>query len=80
MATGEGLIKAAALSDTCLPQEPPQPKHIVGALPAVHYHCWWLANEGNVTPRQSIGRKSQNGPRCCAFRLTGPTGMFSTCL
>lgn len=49
MATGEGLIKAVALYDPFLPQEPPQRKHIVGAIPAVHYRCCWLANEGSVT-------------------------------
>lgn len=52
VATGKGLIKAVALSDTFLPQEPPQRKHIVGAMPAVLYCCCWLANEGNVAVRE----------------------------
>lgn len=56
VATGKGLIKAVALSDIFLPQEPSQCKHIVGAIAAVHYRCCWLSNEGNVTLRESIGR------------------------
>ena len=81
VATGKGLIKAVALSETFLSQEPAQRKHIVGAIPAGHYRCSWLANEGNVALSGSIEslayRKSQNCPQCCAFFLIGPTGVFS---
>lgn len=59
MATGEGLIKAVALYDPFLPQEPPQHKHIVGAIPAVHYRCCWLANEGSVTLRERLARPAR---------------------
>lgn len=78
VATGKGLIKAVALSDTFLPQEPPPRKHIVGAMPAVHCCCGWLANEGNVAVRGNIGRLVQPiTAQYCGFGLTSPTGMFS---
>lgn len=75
VATGKRLIKAVALSDTFLPQEPPQRKHIFGAMPAVQCCCGGLANEGE---RENIGRLAQPIPnRHCGFGLTSPTGMFS---
>lgn len=79
VATGKGLIKAVALSDTFLPQEPPQRKHVVGAMPAVHCCCGWLANEGDVAVRGNIGRQAKPiTTQHCGFGLTGPTGVVST--
>lgn len=41
---------------THLSPRKPLSKHILGAIPAVHYRCCWLVNEGDVTLRDSRGR------------------------
>lgn len=70
------------LSDTFVPQEPPQRIHKVGAIPAVQYRRCRLTNEGFCrTERGSIGRPAwQITIQYCGFCLTSPIGMSSACL
>lgn len=65
-ATGEGLIKAAALSDTFLPQEDPSAQtHRVGAVPAAHCRRW-LANKGSAAQISSVKAWRETfGRSCC---------------